>query len=179
MTNDPLVSWNAQGRTLKESANAQTPISITEYPESFNMGDGSQGPFGVPIDAPLAVSMIKALREMVAKQPPESELRQMLEGSFAITLDKNVLLKTLSQPKCEGIRFYLCAKTGEKGEPLLSLVTVGIDEAGKDLLYDYREGTAVADIPTRSLVAEYGYPPGTLAQSGTSLDPFVLFKFSQ
>jgi hypothetical protein len=179
MVNEPSVSWNAHGRTLKQTADAQSPISITEYPESFNMGDGSRGPFGVPIDASLAVSMIKALREMVAKQPPENELRQMLEGSFAITLDKSVLLKTISQPKCEGIRFYLCAKRGEKGEPLLSLVTVGIDEAGKDLLYEYKEGTAVADIPTRSLVAEYGYPPGMLQQSGTTLDPFVLFKFSQ
>jgi hypothetical protein len=179
MANDPSVSWNASGRTLKQPADARSAITITEYPESFNMGDGSQGPFGVAIDAPLAVSMIKALREMVAKQPPENELKQLLEGSFAITLDKNVLLKTISQPKCEGIRFYLCAKTGEKGEPLLSLVTVGIDEAGKDLLYEYKEGTAVADIPTRSLVAEYGYPPGILAANGPSLDPFVLFKFSQ
>ena len=179
MANEPSVSWNAQGRTLKQSADARSPIGVTEFPESFSMGDGSQGPFGVAIDAPLAVSMIKALREMVAKQPPDNELRQLLEGSFAITLDKNVLLKTISQPKCEGIRFYLCAKRAERGEALLSLVTVGIDEAGKDLLYDYKEGTAVADIPTRSLVAEYGFPPGKLQQSGPTLDPFVLFKFSQ
>ena len=179
MANEPLVSWHASGRTLKQPADARAAISITEHPESFNMGDGSQGPFGVAIDAPLAVSMIKALRELVEKQPPDNDLRQLLQGSFAITFDKNVLLKTISQPKCEGIRFYLCAKTGEKGEPTLSLVTVGIDEAGKDLLYDYKEGTAMADIPTRSLVAEYGYPPGSLTASGTSMDPFVLFKFSQ
>ena len=58
-------------------------------------------------------------------------------------------------------------------------VTVGVDEKGKDLLYEYKEGTLVADIPTRSLLAEYGYPPGKLQQTGPTLDPFVLFKFSE
>jgi hypothetical protein len=123
--------------------------------------------------------MIKALREIVSKQPADNPLRQLIEGSFAVTLDKSVLLKTISQPKCEGVRFYLCVKKGEKGEDLLSLVTVGVDENGKDLLYEYTEGTSVADIPTRSLIAEYGYPPGRLQQSGPAVDPFVLFKFSQ
>lgn len=179
MTNkEPLVTWKTDGATLAKPTDINSPIGITEYPESFSMPDAS-GPYGVPIDAPLAVSMIRALRELVQKQPPEDVLRQLLEGSFAITLDKNVLLKTISQPKCEGIRFYLCMKKGTKGEDLLSLVTVGVDENGTDLLYEYRAGTAVENIPTRSLVAEYGYPPGKLSQSGASLDPFVLFKFSQ
>jgi len=178
MANEPSITWNSGGRKLNQ-AKGSPGIEITEYPESFTMGDGSQGPFGIAIDAPLAVSMIKALREIVSKQPADNQLRQLIEGSFAITLDKSVLLKTISQPKCEGIRFYLCVKKSEKGEDLLSLVTVGVDEKGKDLLYEYKEGTLVADIPTRSLLAEYGYPPGKLQQSGPTLDPFVLFKFSE
>lgn len=178
MTNDPTTTWKTEGVTLAKPTDTHAAITVTEYPESFSMPD-SKGPFGIPIDAPLAVTMIKALRELVQKQPPEDPLRQLMEGSFAITLDKNVLLKTISQPKCEGIRFYLCVKKGSKGEDLLSLVTVGVDEKGTDLLYEFSAGTAVENIPTRSLVAEYGYPPGKLSQSGASLDPFVLFKFSQ
>ena len=179
MANEPSITWKSGGRKLNQSKDAQQTVDITEYRESFSMDDGSQGPFGIAIDAPLAVSMIRALRELVLKQPADNVLRQLIEGSFAITLDKNVLLKTISQPKCEGIRFYLCVKKSDKGEDMLSLVTVGVDEKGKDLLYEYTEGTSVADIPTRSLVAEYGYPPGRLAQTGPALDPFVLFKFSQ
>lgn len=179
MANEPSITWKSDGRKLNQPQEMRPTIDVTEYRESFTMGDGSQGPFGIPIDAPLAVTMIKALRELVSKQPADNVLRQLIEGSFAITLDKSVLLKTISQPKCEGIRFYLCLKKGDKGEDLLSLVTVGVDEKGIDLLYEYTEGTSVADIPTRSLVAEYGYPPGRLQQSGPAVDPFVLFKFSQ
>jgi hypothetical protein len=179
MANDPTITWKSEGRMLNQPQETKPTIDITEYRESFTMGDGSQGPFGIAIDASLAVTMIKALREIVSKQPADNPLRQLFEGSFAVTLDKSVLLKTISQPKCEGIRFYFCVKKGEKGEDLLSLVTVGIDEKGKDLLYEYTEGTSVADIPTRSLIAEYGYPPGRLQQSGPAVDPFVLFKFSQ
>lgn len=179
MANEPSITWKSDGRKLNQPQETRLTIDVTEYRESFTMGDGSQGPFGMAIDAPLAVTMIKSLRELVSKQPDDNVLRQLIEGSFAITLDKNVLLKTISQPKCEGIRFYLCLKKGAKDEDLLSLVTVGVDEKGKDLLYEYTEGTSVADIPTRSLVAEYGYPPGRLQQSGPAVDPFVLFKFSQ
>lgn len=179
MANEPSITWKSDGRKLNQPQETRLTIDVTEYRESFTMGDGSQGPFGMAIDAPLAVTMIKSLRDLVSKQPDDNVLRQLIEGSFAITLDKNVLLKTISQPKCEGIRFYLCLKKGAKDEDLLSLVTVGVDEKGKDLLYEYTEGTSVADIPTRSLVAEYGYPPGRLQQSGPAVDPFVLFKFSQ
>jgi hypothetical protein len=174
MANEPSITWKTSGRTLDRST---SEIGITEFPQSVTIND-VPGPYGIPIDAPLAVTMIKALRELVAKQPGDNELRQLIEGSFAITLDKNILLKTLSQPKCEGVRFYLCIKKGEKGEDLLSLITVGVDEAGKDLLYEFKEGTEVQDIPTRSLVAEYGFPPGRF-QASASLDPFVLFKFSE
>lgn len=179
MTNGPSsTSWNTVGATLAQPTSRSAPITVTESGQSVTI-DETPGPYGLPIDAPLAVTMIKALSELVQKQPPENELRQLLEGSFAITLDKNVLLKTISQPKCEGIRFYLCVKKGTKGEDLLSLVTVGVDEKGVDLLYEYREGTDVRSIPTRSLIAEYGYPPGRLSQTSPTVDPFVLFKFAQ
>ena len=115
----------------------------------------------------------------MAAQPPTNELKHLIEGSFAITFDKNVLLKTISQPKCEGVRFYLCLKQAEQQEDVLSLVTVGVDANGKDLLYEFQPGIPVEDIQTRSLIAEYGYPPPRLQQSGPALDPFVLFKLGR
>lgn len=175
MAKEPSITWKVVGNRLNEQ---QADIDITEYSQSVTMPEGG-GPYGIAIDAPLAVTLIKALRELVEAQPDTNELKKLIQGSFAITFDKNMLLKTISQPKCEGVRFYLCLKKGEKEEDVLSLVTVGVDEAGKDLLYEYTEGTRVQDIPTRSLVAEYGFPPGRLQQSGSSLDPFVLFKFSE
>lgn len=180
MSNEPTITWKANGPTMASarSGDAHSSIEITEYAQSFTMQD-APGPYGVPIDAALALSMIKALRDLVQKQPPEDVLRQLLEGSFAITFDKSVLLKTISQPKCEGIRFYLCMKKGLKDENVLSLVTVGVDEKGADLLYEYKEGAKPEDVQTRSLLAEYGYPPGRLTASGASMDPFVLFKMSQ
>jgi hypothetical protein len=95
-------------------------------------------------------------------------LRDLLEISSAITIDKNIILKTLSQPKCEGIRFYLCIKIIDE-KPIISLVTVGVDEDGKDLHYDVQasvEASLRADnslkttqVENMSLISEYGSPP--------------------
>ncbi len=178
MANETSITWKTKGLKLNQPPDPNPSIDITEYNRSVSMDDGSE-PYGIAIDAPLAVTLIKALREKVAAQPPSNELRQLMEGSFAITFDKNVLLKTISQPKCEGVRFYLCLKQTEQQEDVLSLVTVGVDANGKDLLYEYQPGIPVEDIPTRSLVAEYGYPPGRLQQSGPALEPFVLFRQGQ
>lgn len=174
------VKWITQGRNLDQPTEPVPTINITEEDQSVTMPD-APGPYGIPVDAPLGVTLIKALWEKVSAEPDTNPLKALLTGSFAITFDKNVLLKTLSQPKCEGVRFYLCLKQTEKDpkKEMLSLVTVGVDEAGKDLLYDYQQGVPVKDIPTRSLVAEYGHPPGIMSQTGPSVDPFVLFKMSQ
>lgn len=179
MSNEASVTWRTTGRKLNEPVNPNPSIDVIEYPRSVSMSEGND-PYGIAIDAPLAVSMIAALQDKVATLPAESDFRKMMEGSFAITFDKNVLLKTISQPKCEGIRFYPCVKKGPDNEDVLSLVTVGVDADGNDLLYVYEEDTPVEDIPTRSLVSEYGYPPYRFEETTTSdLDPFVLFKFSQ
>ena len=105
-----------------------------------------------------------------------------------MSLDKNILLKIISQPRCEGVRFYLCLKEGASAPPenpdVLSLVAVGVDETGKDLFYDYSEEihkSGIENIPTIYLVAEYGHPPGLVEQPGseTPVDPFVLFRYSE
>jgi hypothetical protein len=85
----------------------------------------------------------------------------LLNRSSAITFDKNILLKTLSQPGCEGVRFYLCKKTLSDGihelteeNDYLSLVTVGVDKEGHDLDY-----VVEGELTDNSLVSEYGSPP--------------------
>ncbi len=174
------IKWITNGRSLNEAPVEEPTIGVEEFDQSVMMPD-APGPYGIAVNAPLGVSMIKALWQKVNNEPDTNPLKALLSGSFAITFDKSVLLKTLSQPKCEGIRFYLCLKQSEKNpaEQLLSLVTVGVDEAGKDLLYEYQPGIPIKDIPTRSLIAEYGHPPWVMSQSGPSIDPFVLFKLSQ
>ena len=44
----------------------------------------------------------------------QSWILELLNQSAAITMSKNYILKTLSQPGCEGIRFYLCMKDRPK-----------------------------------------------------------------
>lgn len=107
----------------------------------------------------------------------------LLVHSKAITFDKSPLLKIISQPKCEGVRFYLCL-TPHKQKPtpkdthsdispfapledgVLSLVLVGVDEKGHDLNYDgpINKNSQHPDLTTLadgSVLDEYGHPPGT------------------
>jgi hypothetical protein len=113
--NEPKVSWKANGKKLNQPEDPLASIDVIEYLSNVSMPEGNE-PFGIPIDAPLAVSMTKALWEKVSRQPQGNPLLQLLEGSYAITFDRNLLLKT--------------------------------------------------EIPTHSLVAEYGYPPRRLQQTG-------------
>ena len=127
-------------------------------------------------------------------------LINLLKQSFGLTFDKSALLKTLSQPGCEGIRFYLCmtdhyegyelAKEGEDEEEdkylgTLSLVTVGVDKAGKDLHYEYEADKhtfpKIPDIETQSLPCEYFTKPlGSIFKNEDvqDLEPYVLYKYA-
>lgn len=149
--------------------------------------------YGIPVDSKLAEHLVKnwlkrlkesgvILRDLIngdlsfdrlekftkeELQQSLDTLAQLLMRSLAITYDKNMLLKILSQPACEGIRFYVCFTPKEKAgtgkfEYVVSLLLVGVDEAGTDLHYD--STTMVAGnsiVPTPSLTAEYGHPPGS------------------
>ena len=182
---DSKIRWTAKGRKLGDDPSPEMDINIMEEARSYSMDDGKL-PYGLPVDAPMAVTLIKNLWTEVeerAKDPNSFTewMTKLLRASFALGLDKNILLKTLSQPKCEGIRFYLALKTDEQpgAQGTLTVVTVGVDDKGQDLLYENKPGTPVQDIQTRSLVAEYGYPPGvTQADQPASMDPFVLFNYT-
>jgi hypothetical protein len=205
MLNNPCKpKWTAKGKTInrrgkKTSVNwkADKNIIIEERERSFTMRGYEDAPAaGKPIDADTAILLIKTFYDKLypyidAINNRKKDVRftdedrifitdwlvKLLLFSKAMTIDKNILLKTLSQPECEGLRFYLCLKDDKsfsewerskfpssKQKEILSLVTVGIDREGKDLHYDLPKNPSTYDfskiqMKTTSLASEYGYPP--------------------
>lgn len=176
MENKLKATWKTDGKELPADykpgsfvANDAIDITVMETPLSFNIDpdDPNPKPAGIPISAKLGVALIADFQHQLDSKDT-GELVEMLKRSSAITIDKNTLLKTISQPGCEGIRFYPCKKIVELSDgtkqSFVSLVTVGIDINGKDLHYDFIKGTlakglVTADIKNTSLVTEYNYPP--------------------
>jgi hypothetical protein len=203
--NPYLQKWTAKGNELITNTNGtrvntsrQNDIPINELDRSFTMpGYGKAPAAGIPVDANTAIFLIRKFHQRLLSFPrslydkneaiPAVPLNpadiqtfrewitNLLIFSKAITLDKNIILKTLSQPGCEGVRFYLCLKdhdsmseseieeSGEHKE-IFSLVTVGVDDKGRDIHYKYPEGenqgaNSFPNIKNESLTSEYGYPP--------------------
>ncbi len=189
MPQQTTIKWSTPGKKLNLDANGKLPdekepvkegtVDITETGNSFYLPDMEQPAIaGIPIDANLAVYLVKCLFDKLASMPGKPEnvienekwLINLLLQSRAITVDKNVLLKTISQPGCEGVRYYLCTKPNEaaaEGEPgeILSFVMVGVDKDGKDLGYTFETDKAanivdnIFGIETTSLLSEYSFPP--------------------
>lgn len=193
--------WKTDGKELPsnytpgdfEAADA-IDITVEETAMSVDMEPGAtdKTPYGIPVSAKLAIALIADFQHLVRPAEntgQEDELKNLLIKSSAITIDKNGLLKTLSQPGCEGVRFYLCKKNvtlsdGSK-ETLASLVTVGVDAAGKDLHYNFEpgklsEGLVAASIGNTSLVSEFGAPPptGNSLEGNAINDKLVLLDYA-
>lgn len=173
MAQTPRKKWTAlngknySGRTdgkLNPPENGD--VEVFEVAKSVNIPPNDpdiDAPYGMPVSATLGINLVADFLTLLKEASPD-QLNAILQRSCAITLDKNVLLKTLSQPDCEGVRLYFCAKsTGPKeDQQYLSLVTVGVDSDGKDLLYEYTPIENKQDIflTNKSLLSEYGHPPG-------------------
>jgi hypothetical protein len=118
-------------------------------------------------EASKAINDSAAMEKLAAKDIHD----KILDMTYGMTLERDLILKILSQPKCEGIRFYLCGRIIEDDDIHLSLVTVGVDCDGYDLRYNLTDtaktGTATKDlsapaaqsITTQSLTGEYLTPP--------------------
>lgn len=200
---NPLdLKWKARGKCLKvarggtvnrgtQPVSVDRLIDIKERQRSFSLpGYENADAAGIPIDANLAVNLIRNLHlklkdkfykfmypEKFADVPITRDdrdtlgkwLRNLLLQSRAISVDKNALLKIISQPGCEGVRFYLCLRSeGSKAidKPgILSFVMVGINALGSDLEYVYsdkvRDGVQSDryQVDNVSLTSEYAYPP--------------------
>lgn len=155
-------------------------INVKEISRSVDMDNKpNEKAYGIPINAKLAVALIADLQSRLREKVnnfnnflEDEDVREDLEWlknllihSSAITMDKNIILKTLSQPGCEGVRFYLCRKTiGDEKQPFFSLVTVGVNKKGEDLFYEYSSetlklGLKAAQLEDVSLLSEYSSPP--------------------
>jgi hypothetical protein len=195
--------WKTDGRELPPNyapgnfeAVDSIDLLVEETAMSVDMdpGETDKKPYGIPVSAKLAIALMADFQDLIQPAPdeaePADELKKLLTRSSAITIDKNILLKTLSQPGCEGIRFYLCKKivtlsNGSK-ESFASLVTVGVDAAGKDLHYNFvkdkmSDGLLAAHINNTSLVCEYSAPPPTgnsLKNNNSPEDKLVLLDYA-
>lgn len=159
-------------------------ISVSEIGQDVII-NGSKVPSGKPIDTPLAAYFINnfynhykiytdehnekydthvktknfdGLNELYKKSKTIHD--HVVNITYGMTFDKDVLLKVLSQPECEGIRFYLCARAIDPNKPEqlhLSLVTIGVDKDGFDL--NFLQGLTPLDNTCPSLTCEYATPP--------------------
>ena len=193
MSKTPTPRWKTNARILADDyatgrvrTKDVSDFEIAENPRSVDMEEAETSvegdPYGIPVSAKLGIALIASFQALIASlreklgsnnlselftEEQADTLTDLLTRSSAITIDKNVLLKTLSQPGCEGVRFYLCKKMvadAGKEKAYISLVTVGVDEKGQDLHYEYIEdrmqsGLLAANLVNTSLVSEYGSPP--------------------
>src|SRR6185312_4404762 len=136
--------------------------------------------FGKPIEGNLAGKLIKAAHNTIQDftkkvnsknfegndKKNNQAVANFLSLTNGITFDRTIVLKILSQPNCEGLRAYLCQRDDVDEQ---SLVLVGVDAHGFDLNFpvpkNVKEKAATTDIPNQSLMAEYGYPPGSKKKS--------------
>lgn len=139
----------------------------------------------------------KIMNQILEQSKNQQWLIDLLHNSAAITIDKSALLRTLSQPACEGIRFYLCMKDQKEEGPhmhhdineILTLLSVGVDKSGYDLNFREQgeklrvplEGNKLPDIENSSLCNEYPCNSGDLNSksfNSEDLKPYVLFRFA-
>ena len=183
--NSPKKRWTAYGKIIEEdggmnrpSLKAEYPLDIHEELQNINMGDGTVDPFGIPISTGLAVMLIKNMLDELNKsehgfltqfrEGEQDVIRELLLNSMGITFDKSQLLRIISQPKCEGVRFYHALRKNNEGESdSTTLVCVGVDKDGYDLNYkkdsvEEQQSISVREKKTcESLVDDWGHPPGS------------------
>jgi hypothetical protein len=183
--------YSTSGTQITTASQPDLPsIEVKETARSVSMDKHPGNPYGIPISPALAIALIADFQKELeisasiffsnslniqtatTDAPPPHDfklLADLLLRSSAITIDKNIILKTLSQPGCEGLRFYLCKKSvplsSHENQTFISLVTVGVDKNGQDLHYEYEPDVVKrgklkdSDVVCMSLVSEYGSPP--------------------
>lgn len=196
------VVWSTKGKKLNgQKGNPSIGdgnIDIREDPGNVTI-DNAPPPYGRPIDANLAIFLIRKLLESEAFQTiffaeennfdeETNKLIAFFRGAFdlsyGVTFDRNILLKIISQPGCEGVRSYLCLKEpvegGDWDPSRWSIVLIGVDQWGNDLHYnDPKKEDSGEDLSTESLIAEYGHPPtlATMKQRSKS-NHYKLLKYA-
>lgn len=96
----------------------------------------------------VAQKMIKGFAENPASFRAIEE-----KGVLAVSFDKEEIMRILKHKECEGIRCYLvqtelrfnestkkCEKINRDGSTKPSILIVGIDDEGNDLIYKFKSG---------------------------------------
>jgi len=222
--NLPPIQWSVQGNCLGDasmaasSGNPNPAMKEIPIPSDTTCvsSPGGSAPFGMPIDADLAVYFIKNFLmdfklyceqdkalysktktvskpdgtqfeeltfneenldetkfNLLKEQHKKSRrlIKKLVKITYGVAFDRDIMLKILSQPTCEGLRAYLCGRD-INGQMHLSMVMVGVDAQGFDLHYNapdlettmrkLKSATTLSEstpLITRSLTAEYGSPP--------------------
>lgn len=160
-------AWHIKGKesdpTNRETGTVDTVIAVKEGPPNVHIENMSSAMYGQPITAKLAVELMANLIRLLQDNHQLPQLKHLIEAALGITFDRSMLLKILSQPQCEGLRFYPCVKV-LNGTQYFSLVVVGVDALGFDLNYtavDPGKKLNVKDLDGGSLTSEYAHPPDT------------------
>ncbi len=160
---------------------------------------------GVPVDANQAIHLMKnfnthygrfqevlfALKNKMLHEAESllanPEYQQSLTAAelalnvtYGVSFNKEIILKILSQTGCDGIRLYFCASKDQK-DSHVSLVILGVDKDNYDLNYQPEDVSGFAgneEVPTMSLMGEYGYPPddGSLIDSKAIDEHYYLLQ---
>jgi hypothetical protein len=146
-------------------------LDINEVATTIRMPDTTVGPYGVPISTGAAVLLIKNYKEVLKEEKIDftsesankSRIEDLLVTLQGITFDKSQILRIISQPGCEGMRFYPAVRKNSSGDfDSFTLVCVGVNENGFDLNYEeYKKEnvfTKGAD-SCESIVDDWGHPP--------------------
>lgn len=201
----------------------EKPLTIEEDATTLIIPN-SEGPYGEPLSTGVAVHLIRNMYDIVKESnkvidkiqdklspnkkdddplgffltPEELEtlefLKKLIRDSMAITFDKSQILRLISQPGCEGIRFYQALRV-VNDKKVMTLVAVGLNRHACDLNYATTndDGSFAykpndhSDDTCQSLVLDWAHPPGgTTGGPGVNdtdkwnIDPmFVLLKLAE
>ena len=210
--------WTVNGKAYDKTSRGIINKTITLPATDIcipSMPDSSGKPISKVLAEMYVANLMTILEQLMSYQPsspPATNLETELKGqidtlnnflslivnvSHGVTFDRDLISKILSQPKCEGIRCYFCAK-GKDASPQsisitncgISLVVVGVGADGKDLNWAGLSTAASPTLPgtvttatvtdpdddgtSPSLAGEYGTPPPPTLEEKKSNKNFAL-----
>lgn len=196
----------------------EKPLTIEEDATTLIIPN-SEGPYGEPLSTGVAVHLIRNMYDIVKKSvqiidsfllnrkegnaidvllTPDKIatlefLKKLIRDSMAITFDKSQILRLISQPGCEGIRFYQALRV-VNDQKVMTLVAVGLNRNACDLNYATREQDGrvsnstitCSDHTCNSLLLDWAHPPGGTIDPGGkdddewTIDPmYALLKLAE
>ena len=186
-------NWAVDANCLCQDGTTESQKNLpVNTPRRSVVMPGSNATAGTPVNTKLAIRYmrrflkfyklyLRTAEEKASKFHADNDKDALLElfknhvkfhqrvyhMSYGMTMEKDHALRLLSQPGCEGLRFYMCSKD-MGGKEVISLVVVGVDHRGYDLNFDpvdslvsSKADGVLDDVSDDSLGVEYNTPPYT------------------